>query len=147
MRGRHRGEAKDSQCLVQVLVHLHNSCLVATAIAIVGGREDRHHIHHMRPIVALREGREEPERDRVKDNLAERKEESMVLTSMTSWCARETRERLFLWLNISEMSLPKVYPAPRGEIPQPFLSSGSDQRRSHMGPSWGTSCTRSICLI
>lgn len=38
---------------------------------------------------------------------------------------------------------PKVYPAPLGEIPQPQRSSGSDHRRSHMGPSWGTSCTRS----
>ena len=26
------------------------------------------------------------------------------------------------------------------------MSSGSDQRRSHMGPSWGTSCFRSIVL-
>ncbi|BAS86936.1 Os03g0805350 [Oryza sativa Japonica Group] len=32
---------------------------------------------------------------------------------------------------------------PRGEIPQPHRSSGSDHRRSHMGPSWGTSWTRS----
>lgn len=36
------------------------------------------------------------------------------------------------------MSCPNVYPAPRGEIPQPYLSSGSDHRRSHIGPSWGT---------
>ena len=28
----------------------------------------------------------------------------------------------------------------------PWVSSGSDQRRSHMGPSWGTSCFRSIVL-
>ena len=38
---------------------------------------------------------------------------------------------------------PKVYPAPRGDMPQPHRSSGSDHRRSHIGPSWGTSWTRS----
>lgn len=32
------------------------------------------------------------------------------------------------------MSWPKVYPAPRGEMPQPPRSSGSDHSRSHMGP-------------
>ena len=41
---------------------------------------------------------------------------------------------------------PNVYPAPLGEMPQPPLSSGSLQRRSHMGPSWGTSCRRSRAL-
>ena len=33
-------------------------------------------------------------------------------------------------------------PAPRGEMPQPQRSSGSDQSRSHMGPSCGTSCSK-----
>ena len=42
--------------------------------------------------------------------------------------------RLLLWLKFSEMSWPNVYPAPRGEIPQPPLSSGSDHSRSHIGP-------------
>ncbi|RNA05676.1 hypothetical protein BpHYR1_001489 [Brachionus plicatilis] len=28
-------------------------------------------------------------------------------------------------------------------MPHPFLSSGSDQSRSHIGPSCGTSCKRS----
>ena len=66
------------------------------------------------------------------------------------------------------MSLPNVYPAPRGEMPlrkhecqatllrsriindacvcgtcQPARSSGSDHSRSHMGPSCGTSWMRS----
>uniref|UniRef100_A0A0E9XK82 Uncharacterized protein n=1 Tax=Anguilla anguilla TaxID=7936 RepID=A0A0E9XK82_ANGAN len=58
---------------------------------------------------------------------------------MTSWWARDTRVRPLAWLKVSEMSCPKVYPAPRGEIPQPPRSSGSDHRRSHMGPSCGTS--------
>lgn len=31
-------------------------------------------------------------------------------------------------------------PAPRGEMPQPQRSSGSDHSRSHIGPSCGTSC-------
>lgn len=44
------------------------------------------------------------------------------------------------WVSVT---WPKVYPAPRGEIPQPHRSSGSDHKRSHMGPSWGTSWTRS----
>jgi hypothetical protein len=29
----------------------------------------------------------------------------------------------------------------------PLSPSGSDHRRSHMGPSWGTSCFRSIVRI
>ena len=45
--------------------------------------------------------------------------------------------RLFVWLKVSEMSWPNVYPAPRGDIPQPARSSGSDQRRSHIGPYSG----------
>ena len=40
-----------------------------------------------------------------------------------------------------------TYPAPLGLTPQPCVSSGSDQRRSHIGPSWGTSCFLSIVLI
>ncbi|KAH9420185.1 hypothetical protein DERP_011519 [Dermatophagoides pteronyssinus] len=38
-------------------------------------------------------------------------------------------------------------PAPRGEIPQPPRSSGSDHNRSHIGPSCGTSCKRSKARI
>lgn len=35
----------------------------------------------------------------------------------------------------AQVTWPKVYPAPRGDIPQPHLSSGSDHSRSHMAPS------------
>jgi hypothetical protein len=93
--------------------------------------------------------------------------------SMTNWWALAISLKLLVWLNCSEISwnkriwqcqhirwhaisttiicdwphnlctCPKVYPAPRGEIPQPHRSSGSDHRRSHIGPSWGTSWTRS----
>lgn len=38
-------------------------------------------------------------------------------------------------------------PAPRGLSPQPSISSGSDHSRSHMAPSCGTSCLRSMVLI
>ena len=51
-----------------------------------------------------------------------------------------------LWLNVSEMSWPNVYPAPRGEMPHPPLSSGSDHSRSHMGP-WITRTKRSDILV
>ena len=44
--------------------------------------------------------------------------------SIVSWWARVMSLRPLLWLNCSEMSCPKVYPAPRGEIPQPLRSSG-----------------------
>ncbi|KAL1847677.1 hypothetical protein VTK73DRAFT_10296 [Phialemonium thermophilum] len=63
--------------------------------------------------------------------------------SMTSWCARAIRLRSLRWLNTFTMSPPKRKPAPRGERPQPSISSGSDHRRSHMAPSCGTSCLRS----
>lgn len=50
-------------------------------------------------------------------------------------------------LKASDISCPNVYPAPRGLIPQPHLSSGSDHNKSHMGPSCGTSWILSIDLI
>lgn len=56
------------------------------------------------------------------------------VTSMTSWWALETRVRPLLWLNVSDMSWPNVYPAPLGEMPQPPRSSGSDHSKSHIGP-------------
>jgi len=39
------------------------------------------------------------------------------------------------------------YPAPLGLTPHPCVSSGSDHKRSHMGPSCGTSCFRSMVRI
>ena len=47
-----------------------------------------------------------------------------------------TRLRQFSWLNLELTSSPNVYPAPRDEVPQPLRSSGSDHRRSAIGPSW-----------
>ena len=47
-------------------------------------------------------------------------------------------------LKASEISCPKVYPAPLGLIPQPHRSSGSLHSKSHMGPSCGTSWILSI---
>lgn len=41
------------QGLVEVLVHLHNGRLVAAAVAVVGGAEDSHHVHRVRPVVAV----------------------------------------------------------------------------------------------
>jgi hypothetical protein len=80
------------------------------------------------------------------------------VTSITSWCALETNFNLFLWRNCWETSGPKVYPAPLGEIPHPILlnsphwlpdfwSSGSDHKRSHMGPSGITSWNLLISLM
>jgi len=72
-----------------------------------------------------------------------RKRTRWQLTSITSWCARAIKVKPFVWLNVSDISCPNVYPAPRGEIPQPPRSSGSDHKRSHIGPSCGTSWSRS----
>jgi len=55
-------------------------------------------------------------------------------TSITSWWALETKVRPLAWLKVSDMSWPKVYPAPLGEMPQPPRSSGSDHNKSHIGP-------------
>lgn len=86
---------------------------------------------------------------------------------MASWCARAMRSMALLCANTFVMSAPKRKPAPRGERPQPvmsarrgqiqmtlfylrvgkYLPSGSDQSRSHIGPSCGTSCFRSIARI
>ena len=40
-----------------------------------------------------------------------------------------------------------THPAPLGLTPQPCVSSGSDHNKSHIGPSCGTSCLRSIVRI
>lgn len=40
-------------------------------------------------------------------------------------------------------SIKSHVPAPRGDSPQPTRSSGSDQTKSDIGPSWGTSWKRS----
>lgn len=53
------------------------------------------------------------------------------------WGHRESRINFVTSLEL-ELTCPKVYPAPLGEIPQPHRSSGSDHTRSHIGPSWGT---------
>lgn len=45
------------------------------------------------------------------------------------------------------MSYPNVNPAPLGDTLNPALSSGSDQSKSHIGPSWGISWALSNCLI
>src|SRR5277367_3908009 len=66
---------------------------------------------------------------------------------MTSWWARAISDRSFFQLKWRTMSAPKRKPAPRGERPQPSISSGSDHSRSHMAPSWGTSCLRSMRRI
>lgn len=63
--------------------------------------------------------------------------------SMTSWWARATMLRPFRSLKAADTSAPNVYPAPRGEMPHPDRSSGSLHSKSHIGPSCGTSCTRS----
>lgn len=56
----------------------------------------------------------------------------------------DTSQYLFICnRQVRVVTWPKVYPAPLGDMPQPQRSSGSDHKRSHMGPSWGTSCTRS----
>ena len=53
----------------------------------------------------------------------------------------------FTWIYYSEISCPKVKPAPLGLTLKPTLSSGSLHKRSHIGPSWGTSYILSSYLI
>src|SRR3569833_1768810 len=67
--------------------------------------------------------------------------------SKTSWWARAMRLRSLRWLNVLTISAPNKKPAPRGDRPQPSISSGSDHSRSHMAPSCGTSCLRSSSRI
>lgn len=110
------------QCVVQTVIEFHNGSLVAASIAIVWCTKDGHNILVMRPIVSL-------------ESRSATSSTSDSSTSMTSWCARDTKVRPFLWLKFSEMSCPKVNPAPLGDMPQPQRSSGSDHSKSHMGPS------------
>lgn len=65
----------------------------------------------------------------------------------TNWCALAINRKLFSWLNFSTTSPPNWYPAPRGLSPHPSISSGSDHIKSHIAPSCGTSCLRSITRI
>lgn len=43
----------DSQGFVEVLVYLHDGCLVPASIAIIRSTEDRHNVHAVRPVVSL----------------------------------------------------------------------------------------------
>ena len=45
------------------------------------------------------------------------------------------------------MSCPNKNPAPLGDSDHPILSSGSDQSKSHIGPTLGISCNRFRFLI
>lgn len=65
---------------------------------------------------------------------------------LTSWKENQMKRKRIL-KSVDRSTWPKVYPAPRGEMPQPQRSSGSDHNRSHMGPSCGTSWTRSKFLM
>ena len=103
--------------LLQVLIHVHNSRHVVATITIVRGRKDCRNVLVVSVCVSLNNRKN---------------------TSIISWWARAIIFRLFVWLNCSAMSWPKVYPAPRGFIPHPALSSGSDHSKSHIGPSCGT---------
>lgn len=86
---------------------------------------------------------------------------------LPSWCARAINSMSFVWQKLSTTSPPNRKPAPRGDIPQPWMSarrqqsfhgeteedfssdlpSGSDHSRSQKTPSCGTSCFLSIALI
>jgi len=68
--------------------------------------------------------------------------------SIYNWWALAILVKLFVWLNYSDISFPNKYPAPLGEIPHPLvILSGSDHKRSQIGPSWGTSYFLSNLLI
>ncbi|KAG9340949.1 hypothetical protein JZ751_020142 [Albula glossodonta] len=56
---------------------------------------------------------------------------SILWKYLERWENKADQQKRF---KVSEMSCPKVYPAPLGEMPQPPRSSGSDHSKSHMGP-------------
>ena len=47
-----RRRVEHQEIVIHLFVHLHYTCLVSTAVAVVGRREDRHHLFLMTPIVA-----------------------------------------------------------------------------------------------
>ena len=46
-------DQQNAQSVGQLFVHLHDGCLVATAVAVVGGTEDSDHVAIMGPVVSL----------------------------------------------------------------------------------------------
>ncbi len=48
-----RGWIELQECVFEVLVDLHDGCLVAAAVAVVGGAENSHDVLVVRPVVAL----------------------------------------------------------------------------------------------
>ena len=94
--------------LLHSIIDLHNGCLISTPVAIVRGRKDSYNALIVLPLVSFHAKLMRPGN----------KMQSIDMSKLFSY-----------------MSCPKVYPAPRGEIPQPQRSSGSDQTKSHMGPS------------
>ena len=115
------------QGILQGVIKLHNSCLVTTSITVIGCTEDRYHITIMTPVVPLlkREWKnvhgQKPgifwylwlsadyQRRSIRQNhLVNISACQRELTSMTSWWALDTRVRPLAWLNVSDMSCPKV---------------------------------------
>lgn len=41
------------QDFVEVLIYLHDGCLVPASIAVIRSTEDRHNVHAVRPVVPL----------------------------------------------------------------------------------------------
>jgi len=50
---RSRAWVELQESILQMLVNLHDGCLVTTSVAVVGGTEDGHHVPILAPVVAL----------------------------------------------------------------------------------------------
>lgn len=143
--------------MVNIIVNFHYSSLVTTSVTIVGCREYSYHRSIVLPLIPLHNKLMRPCNEVKIINMG--KLFCNILSKRvpcTSWwyspatpthMSRKMRLSM-LWFNIKYHKTRRrvILLAPRASHTYTHLSSGSDQTRSHIGPSWGTSCTRSKSL-
>lgn len=61
-----RSRIELKECVLEMLINLHDSCLVATSVAVIGSAEDGHHVAVLTPVVALQQAQRESNRRQLK---------------------------------------------------------------------------------
>lgn len=127
------------RCLINSIVHFHDGSLVTASVAIIGSWEDCYYASIMLPLVTLHHqlmGTSNKMQSvyvskLLSNILSERVPRSARRNTPTA-SSKQTRCCQYRNGSIRRKKDWKTY-----------RSSGSDHTKSHMGPSCGTSCTRS----
>ena len=132
--------------LFNTVIHFHNGRLVSASVTIIGSRKDRHHCSIVLPLVAfhhqlVRTGNKVQTvnvRELLRNVLAKCVTRSPRGNSPTATVVMRAKQFVSTIYFLSDTCLLITT-----VVLETYRSSGSDQTKSHMGPSWGTSWTRS----